>query len=235
MAVQTGNIIRNEDVKQLFIQNVLNKTFSNVNDTNNPNKLWGASYKARVHDKGGGSEGVSWDVNYRDVDALPRQDLKNKDVEYRELSNMFVLPPDGAKLSTKDVYNATVNIMRRLTAIRKYSSNWYRQHNGDMVHVNGASGTATFKDVFPGISGYPNNNKNNGNESGWSRSVGGGSQNFNMPAFSPGQISKAQDVINFFNELYTRWQQTWKNQINYTFYTCHFNCHSNCHRSRTRR
>ena len=215
MGLQEKNKINANDVKDYFINNVINFAISNAVDNNSIPRFSGSQN------------------GYTNPLSLPPGDLKNRNDAANEFKNAFTLPEKGKKISVRDIYNAVIHIMGKMSTIRRFDSNWYHKVNNDLRLINSRSGKAVFKESLPGLHGF--NPGSNVKTDGWSRNKGSALQSFPSYSFSPGEKIKASDVINFFNDLRGKWQSLYNNAIVYNYYTCHNNCHSNCHGRRGRR
>ena len=222
MAIQNNQIITGPELKKTFIENVLNPIFSNTYHNQNIPRLWGTSWR--------GNHGET--LAYKDIEAVPSNNLKNYNDEYNTMKNMFNDNFNGQVLNAQMVYNAVISIMRRATTVRRFQSYWYKQVQGTMQYVTENSGKAIFQDNLPGLPGY--SGAPNEARFGGERNVNSTRQNYTAN-FEHSDLANKQEVLNFFNQLYSKWEQLYNNTIVYKFYTCHQNCHGECHSSRGRR
>lgn len=223
MAIQNNQIITGPELKKTFIENVLNPIFSNTYHNQNIPRLWGTSWR--------GQRGET--LAYKDIEAVPSNNLKNYNDEYQTMLNMFNDNVTDQTLRADYIYNSIVYIMKRATTIRKFKSYWYKQVQGNMQYVTESGGKAIFKESLPGLPGY--SAQFNQARYGGERSTNTGDQYINLEGFSHEDLINRSNVLNFYNRLYQQWQRLYENTITYKFYTCHQNCHHECHSSRGRR
>lgn len=162
--------------------------------------------------------------------AIPSADL---DIKSAAVSGDVKVGSPKTSMVASVVYGTLVDITKRLTRVRKFTSTWYHKTQASYVLVNSISGKAMFKEVLPEIQGTAGVVPNTAT-GGWERSVNGSAvQNISVPnpGIEKGKFTLASTINQFFTNLNSSWEAAADNNISYTFYSCHNNCHSNCHSS----
>ena len=224
MSVSNNNIASINDVKKLFVTNVINPVFSGANGSDSIPIFSGTSMQ--------GEYGKT--VAFRNPDAVPKQDMKNVINEKNDIINKTNFPAANSFMTGHQVYNAIAGVVNRLGNVRKYQSTWYRQIQENMVQTAKIEGKAVFNDSMKSLPTY--RSVANTAVSGWERNTNQGTQTIQIDDLNlSGTIIKSQEIVSFFQNIYNNWAETYNNSVVYKFYTCHQNCHRNCHGSRGRR
>ena len=224
MSLNNEKIASLSDVKNAFMDNVLNPALTGAKGSNDIPVFYGSSYY--------GERGSS--VGFKNPPAIPVEDLKDAKKEQESLGQGISLPNAGDIMTGRQIYNALLAVMGRLGNLRKYRSSWFHQVQGAMSLIKTSEGKAVFQDTLSTLPEYKS--VSNSPKNGWERSTDAGKVVYNIPELdTTGEMVSANRVSQFFTELYASWEKAYNNEVVYKFYTCHQNCHGNCHGSRGRR
>lgn len=162
--------------------------------------------------------------------AIPVADL---DFKSNAVGSTASIGSVGTVVTGVSIYNTLVDLVRKLTRVRNFSSAWYHQTGSSYALITTSSGRAMFKESLPAVQGTGGIAANTPT-SGWARSINGTTTqaiSVANPGIAKGSSILASSINSFFTNLNNSWAAAAVNTISYTFYSCHANCHNNCHSS----
>lgn len=205
-----------------FVNNIKGYVAGKINyDYNSPPRFTGTSTYNPSNDNSTAYTGQSNPL------AIPQNNLAKNNIASLSVSK----PVKEDQISGYTVYSVLINLVRQMTAVKKFNSTWHNKSGSTTVIVNSVSGTACFAQSLPGITAY--SEKTSSNCAGWTRNY-----NSSLETITTGNPFTVNEIVDdtkansFFDALKAEWDNLYNSKImDYHLYTCHYNCHSNCHSS----
>ena len=224
--VSSENIIATADVAT-FVNNIKNYVSGKIEyDFNVPPQFTGTSvFNPAKNNK------TKYPAQ-TDPLAIPLNNLAINDVPELALGK----PVKDEQISGQIVFSVLINLTRKMSRVKKFTSTWHDKTGSTTVVVNEVSGTAYFEDSLPEINAYDETSYEeaiNTNYEGWTRNTETTKEKISVDnPFTANTIVDDSKANNFFDALKTEWDNLYNSKImEYHLYTCHYNCHSNCHSS----
>ena len=222
----TGSLVKPFSITGQFKQNVESIIFSGAITSSNIPRFSGTVYYNPNFNN------HNYYPAYSNVEAVPNTDLDSSATnEFNTLNN---IGQASKIIKAYDIYITLFSIIKRLTRVRNFYSEWYHICNdGTWAFVANKSGKAIFKENLSSI--QTGGLVQNSPTFAWNRSINGTTiQNIsvNNSTVSENKIISAESINSFFSALISSWRSAANNVIRYTFFSCHNNCyccHSSCH------
>jgi hypothetical protein len=148
------------------------------------------------------------------------------------------------KINAATIVTNLTNFVRGLTRIRNYITYEYISGNKGNSLTYTSSGRKVFAATLASVSAVTRGTTMGGRSvtytSGWTRSPSSStatqSLSVSNPSISTNSTINANNLVTFFNNLYSAWATCAGNTITYRYYYCYNDCHTECHNSgRSRR
>ena len=224
--VSSENLVVTADVTT-FVNNIKNYVSEKVEyDFNSPPQFTGTSVF---------NPAKSNKTKYPAQDnplAIPLDNLAINDVAELTVNK----PIKEEQISGQIVFNVLIDLVKKMTRVKKFTSTWHNKTGSTTVVVDEVSGTACFADTLLAIAAYDETSYEeaiNTNYESWTRSTENSLEEVSTAnPFTVNTIIDDTKANNFFDALKAEWDSLYNSKImEYHLYTCHYNCHSNCHSS----
>lgn len=138
-------------------------------------------------------------------------------------------------ITASTLWDNMLRIVRTLSKIRYFTTNWYHKTEGTRNLIQSISGGGIFNTAFPAVPGGADGNQSK--TEFWERK-GNTAPNVTPPTEIVKEgLASANSMNNTISNCYNTWQSQCFSAggLVYNFYTCHNNCHGSCYANRGRR
>lgn len=138
-------------------------------------------------------------------------------------------------ITVSTLWDNMLRIVRTLSKIRYFTTNWYHKTEGTRNLIQSISGGGIFNTAFPAVPGGADGNQSK--TEFWKR-TGNTAPNVTPPTEIVKEgLASANSMNNTISNCYNTWQSQCFSAggLVYNFYTCHNNCHGSCYANRGRR